>query len=239
MIRYAGIATAALIVAACGGAQADPAAAAPLTFLYQVEHPTYGNVGTYTNTVVQNGDSVDVQTQLHVAVKVLGIPLFHQDASRLEHWEKGRLIAFQSGTDDNGKEIDIDGKAQGDAFVIKSPLGTFTAPAQVHPSNPWTQQSLNTDIMMSTKTGRVLKVTVTDTGEANVTFDGHAMKLHQYFIDGEKHQVVWLDDTGVVAAFQTEEAGTRITFVLKHPVGTAAAQPVPAPVPLVQLNNPS
>jgi hypothetical protein len=239
MIRCAGIATAALLATASGGTQAEPASTAPLTFVYQVEHPSYGNVGTYTNTVVQNGDSVDVQTQLHVVVKVLGIPLFHQDANRLERWEKGRLIAFHSGTDDNGKEIDVDGKAQGDAFIIQSPFGNFAAPARVHPSNPWAIQSLNTDTMMGTKTGKVMQVVVTDTGEASVTFDGQAMKLHQYFIDGDKHQVVWLDGNGVVAAFQTEEDGTRITFVLKHDNRAAAAQPVPAPVVLMQATNPS
>lgn len=195
----------------------DRVSAAPQTFQYQVEHPTYGNIGTYTNTVEQQGDKVDVQTQLHVSVKMLGIPLFHQDANREEHWEKGRLVSFQSNTDDNGKEIDINGKAQGDGFVVLSPLGTFTAPAQVHPSNPWAPQVLNTDTMMSTKTGRVLAVTVTDTGENNVTFDGRTMKLHQFFIDGEKHQVVWLDENGVVAAFQTEEDGSRVTFVLQRP----------------------
>lgn len=197
--------------------QANRASAASQIYQYQVEHPTYGNIGTYTNTVEQQGDTVDVLTQLHVSVKMLGIPLFHQDASRVEHWEKGRLVSFQSSTDDNGKRIDISGNAQGDGFVVLSPLGRFTAPAQVHPSNPWAPQVLNTDTMMSTKTGKVLNVTVTDTGENNVTFDGRTMKLHQFFIDGEKHQVVWLDANGVVAAFQTEEDGQRVTFVLQRP----------------------
>jgi hypothetical protein len=207
----------ALVAAPACLLQPDRVSAAPQTFQYQVEHPTYGNIGTYTNTVEQQGDKVDVQTQLHVSVKMLGIPLFHQDANREEHWEKGRLVSFQSTTDDNGKQIQINGKAQGSDFVVLSPLGTFTAPAQVHPSNPWAPQVLNTDTMMSTKTGRVIAVTVTDTGDNNVTFDGRTMKLRQYFIDGEKHQVVWLDATGVVIAFQTEEAGSRITFVLQHP----------------------
>jgi len=223
MIRYAGIAAMGLLAAASSAAEAGPAPSAPLTFVYEVEHPTYGNVGIYKNTIVQDGDSVDVQTELHVAVKMLGVPLFRQDADRLEHWEKGRLVAFHSGTNDNGKEIDVNGKAQGDAFVIQSPLGTFTAPARVHPSNPWGMQCLDTDVMMGTKTGKVNNVVVIDTGETNVTFDGHAMKLHQYFIDSDKHQVVWVNEDGIVTAFQTVEAGTPITFVLKQDHGGVAA----------------
>ncbi len=237
MMLYATIAAAAFVATAPSMALADSGSSAPATFLYQVEHPSYGNIGTYTNIVAQSGDSIDVQTQLHVAVKMLGISLFHQDAKRLERWDKGRLISFQGATDDNGKEIDVDGKAQGDAFVIQSPLGNFTAPGSVHPSNPWAQQSLNADLMMGTKTGRVVPVVVTDRGVTNVTFDGKSMRLHQYFIDGDKHQVVWFDDNGVVAAFQTNEDGTPITFVLRRD-DAAAAAPVPSPVPLMQANNP-
>jgi hypothetical protein len=204
-----------LIMVACV-AEAGPARATSQVLQYKIEHPTFGNIGTYTNTVDRQGNSVDVATQLHVVVKMLGIAMFHQDATRLEHWENGRLVSYQSATDDNGKKIDVTGAARGNAFIVQSPLGTFTAPAYVHPSNPWASQLLNTEFMMSTKTGRVMKVVVTDTGETNVTFDGQAMRLHQYFVDGEKHQVVWLDQNGLVVAFQTEEQGSPIKFVLQR-----------------------
>jgi len=237
MPRRVQISVFALLAALFGAAEARTACASDQVYLYQVEHPTYGNIGTYRNIVAQSGESVDVETQLHVTVKMLGIALFRQDASRLEHWENGRLVSFKGDTDDNGKKILIDGKAQDDAFVILSPLGTFSAPARVHPSNPWARQVLNTDVMMSTKTGRVLNVRVTDTGDADFTFDGQTMKLHQFFIDGEKHQVVWIDRNGTVAAFQTEEDGSRITFVLQREA-TAAAPPALTPVTLLQANNP-
>jgi hypothetical protein len=235
MIRYAGLATFAVMAALPGVAKAEPGSVTLQTYVYEVEHSSYGNIGLYTNIVTQSGADIDVRTQLHVAVKMLGIRLFHQDASRLEHWENGRLISFHGNTDDNGKEIDIAGSAQGDSFVIKSPLGVFTAPGSVHPSNPWAPQCLvNAGAMMSTKTGRVMKVTVTDTGENSVTLDGQTMKLHQFFIDGEKHEVVWFDPRGVVVGFQTEENGSHVTFVLKRDQASAAA---PAPL-LMQANNP-
>jgi len=238
MARKAQISIAALFALVFGATWSNPARSEPLTFVYHVEHPTYGDVGTYTNVIIQNGDSVDIQTDLHVAVKVLGVRLFHQDAKRLEHWESGRLISFHGGTDDNGREIDVDGKARDDAFVIQSPLGDFTAPARVHPSNPWSQQCLNTDTMMGTKTGKVMKVAVTDTGIVDVVFDGKPTRLHQYFIDSDKHQVVWLDDSGVVAGFETEEAGTRIRFILEQDDKAKSTAPARDHVALRQANNP-
>lgn len=189
---------------------------------YTVEHPSYGNIGTYTNTVSKDGQSADVRTDLHIAVKVLGIQLFHQDASREERWDSEHLVSFKSETDDNGTQIGVNGQADGGAFHIASTAnGNLTAPLQVHPSNPWAPFVLQTNMMMSTKTGKVSPVIVTDTGEITMTFDGKQVHVHQWFVDDDKHQVVWIDDRGVVVAFQTQEQGSAINFVLK--TETAAA----------------
>jgi hypothetical protein len=207
---------------------ASEAQAATQVLAYNVEHPKYGNIGTYTNTVSQNGNNADVQTELHIAVKVIGIPLFHQDATRDEQWQNQRLVGFRSQTDDNGTNINVTGKADGSNFVINSSTnGTLTAPEQVHPSNPWAPFVLQTDTMMSTKTGKLSSVIIKDTGEFMVTFDGRQMRVHQWFVDDDKHQVVWIDEKGVVVAFQTEEQGAAINFVLKTEA-TSAAPAAPA-----------
>jgi hypothetical protein len=200
------------------------AQAASQVLTYNVEHPTYGNIGTYTNTVSQDGNSAAVRTDLHIAVKVIGIPLFHQDATREEQWQNQRLVAFKSATDDNGTKIDVTGRADGSGFHIQSTTnGTLTAPPQVHPSNPWAPFILQTDTMMSSKTGKISPVVVRDTGEITMTFDGQPTQVHQWFVDDDKHQVVWVDDRGVVVAFQTEEQGKQVNFVLQR--ASAAAQP--------------
>lgn len=206
-------------------ALASPSAqAATQVLTYNVEHPTYGNIGIYTNTVSQDGNAADVRTDLHIAVKVIGIQLFHQDATREERWSNEHLVSFQSTTDDNGTKIGVTGAVDGTNFVIHSTAnGTLTAPPQVHPSNPWAPFILQTDTMMSTKTGKITPVVVKDTGEVTMTFDGRAQHVHQWFIDDDKHQVVWIDDRGTVVAFQTNEQGSPINFVLK--TEAAAATP--------------
>ena len=190
--------------------------AATRVLTYDVENPTYGTIGTYTNTISENRDSADVRTDLHVAVKIIGIPLFHEDATREELWQHQRLVAFRSLTDDNGTAISVTGQAQADHFVIHSTSnGTLSAPAQVHPSNPWSPFLLQNGTMMSTKTGRLTSVVVKDTGDVTATFDGRTMNVQQWFVDGAKHQVIWIDRRGVIVAFQTQEDGHTINFVLK------------------------
>ncbi len=199
---------------------APGASAASQVLSYNVEHPTYGNIGTYTNTVSQNGNNTSVRTDLHISVKMIGIPMFHQDATRDEQWQNQRLVGFRSQTDDNGTNINVTGKTNGTNFVINSSTnGNLTAPPQVHPSNPWAPFILQTDTMMSTKTGKISPVVVKDTGDVMMTFNGRQMRVRQWFVDDDKHQVVWIDDRGVVVAFQTEEQGAAINFVLKNEFG--------------------
>jgi hypothetical protein len=181
---------------------------------YRIEHPTFGNVGTYTNIIDKIGDKTEVTTELHVVVKLLGIVVFRQEAERTERWLGNRMIAFQSVTTTNGDALEVHGEAQGDSFVITTPEGVFTAPANVHPSNPWSLKVFESDMMMSTKTGEFFPVSVSDSGQADVTIDGADLKLHRYDIIGRKHDIVWLDDGGVPVAFEIEQGNKQIVFQL-------------------------
>ncbi len=213
----------ALAVATAAG---RPACAAPQIYRYEIESRTYGNIGTYTNIVTHIGDKVDVRTKMHVTIRFLGFPVYRQDANRLERWRDGRMIAFRSDTDDDGAKIDVTGKAKGDRFVVKTPTGTIIAPAAVRPTNPWVPVTPGTGSLMSTKTGKVVRARVISRGKKTVTFGGRTMHLWEFFIDSDKHQVMWVNDRGVAVALQTPQHGLTIRFVLKNPHAAVAAEQV-------------
>jgi len=126
----------------------------------------------------------------------------------------------------NGAKLAIHGEAKGDQFLVTTPDGTVAAPGKVHPSNPWGSSVLKTDVMMGAKTGRVDNVKVSGGELVPATFDGKTFQLHRFEIDGTKRQFVWFDDNGVAVAFQTEEDGAPIDFILSRPPqATAAAAP--------------
>ena len=209
------------MAAGFGAVWTAPALAAPEIYKYVVENPTYGHIGTYTNTITAQGGKVDIHTILRVTVRFLGIPMFREDAKRQEVWRNDRLVSFHSNTDDNGKTIDVTGSAEGHHFVIDAPSGTIVAPAHILPSNPCDWQMLKIDTMMSTRTGRIVHFVVTDRGWKNVTFDGQTMWLHQYSIHSNKHQVLWLNAADMVVAFETEQHGHKIDFVLQSALNQA------------------
>jgi len=197
--------------------------AATTVYEYHIEHPRYGKIGTYSNTVKEIGDETEIDSELHVAVKLLGIVMYREDATRVERWKAGRFVAFAGVTVTNGQRIELKGQAQGEEFVIATQDGTISVPARVHPSNPWAPSVLDTDLMMSTKTGRIDQVQVSGGGVDGVTFDGKDLRLRRYEITGTKRQFVWLDERGIPVAFRTDQDGTPIDFVLTRPPQAEAA----------------
>jgi Family of unknown function (DUF6134) len=191
-----------------------PAHAAPQVYTYRVIHAVYGEIGTYTNVVEQTGDDTRVDSELHIAVKMLGITVFRQEARRSEYWRNQRLVSFDGVTVTNGDKTEIRGEVRDGGFAVITASGTYLAPADIHPSNPWCPMILNAEFMMSTRTGKVEHVRVTGGEKEPVAFNGDTQRLHQYEIVSDQHQFVWLDDNGVTVAFRTEENGSMVDFVL-------------------------
>ncbi len=192
------------------------AASAAQTFSYAVEHPTYGDIGTYTDTIEQNGDTLRIDTQLRVAVKILGIVVHREEADRTELWRANRLVSFHSITTTNGKPIEVSGEARENGFVINSPSGTAVAPATIYTSSPWSTRLPNSGLMMSTKTGRVEAIQAMGSEQALIPVSGSEVPVRHVEIVTDKHQDVWVDRSGVPVRFRTEVAGTPIEFVLTH-----------------------
>ncbi len=195
------------------------AEAAREIYRYEVDHPKFGSIGTYTNVVERNGDKVQVNTELHVAVRILGITLYRQDAQRVETWEQGRLTGFQGITVTNGERLEIKGEAREDGFSIVTPEGKTLAPVDVRPTNPWTGKMMDATHLMSTRSGRVENVHITGGREEDVDVHGHMMRLRHFEIHGPRRQVVWLDDHDIAVFFQAESNGTLVDFILTEQTG--------------------
>jgi hypothetical protein len=216
---FAGMALGAfLTIASTGPASAE-------LYAYRVLHPIYGDIGTYSNTIDRRGDNTEVQSELHIAVKLLGIVVYRQEARRVERWVRDRLVSFEGETTTNGKTVDLRGEARDDGFAVTTASGTQLAPADVHPSNPWCAMVLKSGMMMSTRSGRLIPVTVSGGERKAVTLDGTTRQLYEYDVIGDKHDVVWLDDHGVPLAFRTVQDGSAVDFVLApRPATTRAAR---------------
>lgn len=208
------------LLAATGAkaAPARPATASPQKLIYNVQHSSYGTLGTFTNTIVNSGDTTTVTTDAHYKVGVLGVTFYRQDVSRVETWSGGRLVGFHGVTSVNGEAVELTGKAEGNQFVLTTPEGTVTAPAYVRLANPWSRYAVEGETMLTPDRGRLEKVTLTDMEDEMIRIGSKMVHTKHFGVvrgPGPRRYEIWLDDKDVPVQFSLVSPANIITFTLK------------------------
>ena len=212
------VAAAIFVIAA--GVWAVAEAAVPIQLTYRVTHSTFGNIATYINTIEPGAaGATTVQTRAHFEVKVLGVTLHREDALRTERWQGNRLISFSGVTSKGSGSTTVRGEARGNSFVISGPQGTITAPATVHPANPWSVNFLASNTMMRPDSGKLEQVRVSGGEEVVLTIDGKPVRARKYEVDGGGRYTVWVDSHGVPVQFVADDDGGKVTFTLASCTG--------------------
>lgn len=213
-LKLMGAAAVLVFLAAVGGPAAR--AASPMQLTYRVTHSVFGNIGTYSNTIEPAAGGTTVQTRAHFEVKMLGVKMYREDAQRTERWQGNRLVSFSGVTSKGNNSTVVKGEARGNSFVINSPQGTFTAPASVHPANPWSSNFLASSTMMRPDDGKIEKVRVSGGQPTTVTLDGRPVRAQKYEVNGSTRYDVWLDNEGVPVKFAADDDSGTVTFTLAN-----------------------
>src|SRR5579863_6962151 len=199
------------------GVAAALATAAERRYTYRVDAPPYGNIGVYRSTVEKIGNVTTVTTRVHLKVSLLGLVVYRLDSSRIQREVGGRLVYFHGTTTENGKSIEVDGRAEGDRFIVDGPGGSVMAPGTIRTSDPWSAGAPGGDLILMTDTGVVARVH-TDGGEqTSITIDGSAMRVCRYRIvtaDGRERYEVWLDDSRTPVMFDRMDGDGSVSFTL-------------------------
>lgn len=218
----------------CG---APPAQAEPQVYVYTVLHPTYGRIGTLTDTVDRSEDKTQIESKLRVAVELMGVTLFHQHSDVTEVMEGDRLISLHSITDKGDKHLEVHGKAEGGKFVVDGTAGSFTGPASTAPSDPWALERTGTRTLVYTSTGRIMQAQVSGGQHETFSLNGEPVSLRHFVIDGLNRQEVWLDGAGIPVMFRSVEDGTPIDFVLEKALAPDGTDPLLPPKPPAQAGS--
>jgi hypothetical protein len=204
-----------LALVLAGAGRPTAASADTRQLVYDVKHSVFGDIGTYSNLIESSGAVITIKTAAHFLVKALGVGLHREDAQRVEQWQGDRLMYFHGVTVKNGDTTEISGKADGNNFVIVSPLGTITAPGSIKPANPWSSRSLDSTTMMRVDTGKVEQVKISGGGETNLTVDGASVTAKEYEISGSTHYKIWIDKHDIPVMFVVDDDSGQVTFTLK------------------------
>lgn len=200
-----------LMPASTGGVHGD---VPEKVYTYSIVHPTHGEIGTYTNRIVDSGAQIAVNNEIDVQVKVLLI-VAHSEMSRSEEiWKDGRLISLSAETQENGKKSVVTGEADGSKFVVEAPDGQKEAPAGVFPNNPWSKAILKASILLGTKTGKLYKVHAGLKETREIELAGRKVATDYVHVEGDAQYDLWFDERGIAVRFAEFGEHGVITFKL-------------------------
>lgn len=186
------------------------------TYVYQINHSRYGEIGTHTITLSRQGASTIAAVKLRIKVKALFITLHRENAERTETWRGGKLVGYASTTKENDKLIKVTAKAAGGQLVIDGPGGKKTVALGVIPTNPWNIAILKAKMVMDTKTGQIKKVlSVTPAGEETITAQGKPIKARKYVFQSDVKRELWYGPGGKLLKFRVFRDGNAVSFTLK------------------------
>lgn len=207
-------------------AGAGPVLAGEQVYVYAVMHPSYGRIGTRTDTVDRSADAMRIDSRLRVAVTVLGVVVYRQQNDLSEVIQGDRLVSLDSVTDRDAKHLVVHGKAEGDRFVVDSTLGSSSGPATTAPSDPWAIDGTGPRTLVYTSTGRIADALVSGGQQETVSLNGGPVSLRHFVVNGTNRQDVWLDSKGIPILFRSFESGTPIDFILEQAMGPDGANPL-------------
>jgi hypothetical protein len=202
------VASPARAVAQSGGPA--EASLAPITFtVTQNGSP----MGTHRVSFSRDGDTLIVDTAIRFEVKLAFITVFRYVHDAREAWQRGRLIAFDSLTDDDGDRFQVAARATPDGLRVASTGGNYLAPPTTVPSSYWHIGMIEHRRVLDSQSGRMIDLVATPAGSGAVPAGGRAVPARLFKLSGEitGELAYGPNDEWVKLSFTSR--GTRIEYV--------------------------
>jgi hypothetical protein len=214
MMRKFAAASVVLLTAAAPFASAVAADLVDGTYAFKVFRDG-DEIGTHTLVARHDGQDLVLDIVVAIKVKVAFVTAYRYEQTRREVWREGRLVAFESDTNDDGTKAKTSGKLDGDMLVVSGPGGTTKLRPDIIPNSWWNPDLPKQSELLSTLDGKVLKVGVQDAGEETVDTAKGPVKARHYILSGEVEREVWYDADGRWVHMRTGRGGTPVDWVLQ------------------------
>ena len=182
------------VIAAIAGALLFSGQACAETYRFAITR-NGDQIGTHSIDLNRTGAETTVSIATDLTVKVLLVTAYRFQHAASEHWVGGRLIALNSTTDDNGTrhrvsvvmktsglEVEADGKA------------AARLDRNIQPASLWNAEVLRRPVMLDTRDGQVVPLSVVDLGSEDLKIDARTFKTHHYTMKSKYSQDVWYDE---------------------------------------------
>jgi hypothetical protein len=147
-----------------------------------------------------------------LAVEILGLTAFHRRTRFREVWRGDRLVEFDGLVEDDGEPFPVTARADGDHLAIEGRAGRTLAPAATAPSEPSLESAIERDFFFDSRTGALLRATVTAAGRGPLEIGDDVVDAIRYEVSGDLDQHVWFDASGAWVQWRLWRQGAAITL---------------------------
>ena len=155
-----------------------------------IEFDIYRNnnfIGKHIFTFEKEGGNLLVKSDINFQIKKLGIVLYKYHAEGTEIFEDGKLIKFNSTTNQNGKNKFVNLKLIENNYQIEGSSFKGTAPSEFILGTWWNHSIVKAKAQISAVSGRLIHQKVTFLGKETIEIDGKKYKtLHFNFSSTDK-----------------------------------------------------
>ncbi|MFQ5953567.1 MAG: DUF6134 family protein [Kiloniellales bacterium] len=211
----------ALVVVVALAAWLDPGAsqAAQREFTYKLMLGSK-KMGTQVIRVAAvdlTNNGFDVRTRMNIDFSpFIFINVKVQQVTR-EVWRDGRIVGFESKTNDRGDKFHVQAKPDGDRLVVTGSEDTWSASHAAAPTSYWYEPLFKgRNQFFDTKTGKVRDSKLEFVDMAEVTYRGRRYPVRHYRLaDDKKSREFWYFETGVLYMTRYKEQGSSVIYVLQ------------------------
>jgi len=213
--RMPGVLVVSLAAALWAGEAVAAVPSAPTgTYQYDIEQETYGKIGTHTATFEYDGRDLIVSTAVRIEVKLLYLTIYTFVSDGREVWRDGRLVEFETTTDDNGTRFAVKAWAEGDKFVIEGQEGRVVTDGAMFTTHAWNPAVLGTPVLMEPTSGKLYKVGISEGGPDEVGVHEETVRARKYVIEGDIQGGLWYAEDGTWLKMDFIKYGTHVRIKL-------------------------
>ena len=158
--------------------------------LKSIEYDIYRNnklIGTHIFSFSKSNKQLFVKSEINFEIKKLGVVLYRYKVEGTEIYENGKLIKFNSKTNQNGKKKYVNMLLENEEYLIDGSSYKGKAPLDYLLGTWWNHSIVEAKAQISAVSGRIIKQNVTFIGKEAITINNKTYNtLHFNFTSSDK-----------------------------------------------------
>lgn len=173
--------------------------------------------GTHIVTFDVSGDgSFTATSDVDLKAGLGPITVFRYALDSTEMWRDGKLVKLTGRTNDDGDKETVEAVLADGQLAIDGSGFSGNAALEIIPSSHWNRKEAYSSKLLSTESGEVLDVSVSEIGREWVEVAGETIPATHYRLVSDITVDLWYDDQSRWVKLGFEARGQQIDYVLQN-----------------------